>query len=446
MRTLYNVFLALSRFQALRCTCEDGRIFSMFDEDKTKEELKAELKELRRQLSEARLKQKQLEEALRLSEDRFRAFMDNSPSTAWMKDEHGRYVYLSASGERSFGIAPGDCIGKTDFELFTPEKARRFRDNDLTVLKSCRVLEIVEESIEPDGSPCTWWKFKFPFKDAAGKRYVGGIGLDISERRRMEEDLRKTSGELEVRVRNRTEELEKANKELRQIPSRLIAAQEEERRRIGSELHDSLAQTLAALKYWVEMIILLKNSGNREDALDRLEQFIPIIQRSIEETRAIYMGLKPTVLEEFGIVATLRWCCREFQDLYPAPHVELETVVDEEDIPAPLKTVIFRIAQEGLSNIARHSKAEWVDIRLVRKDHDIELTIADDGIGFDPAAVLHHAFARSIGLTGMRERTELMGGTFSIESGPGEGTTLKAGWPLKYDENETSALPYAGGP
>lgn len=134
--------------------------------------------------------QKILEEELQKSEQRFRAFMDNSPTTAWMKDEHGRYLYLSASAEKSFGVR-SKWYGKTDAELFPAEQARRFSESDRTVLETGLDADVIEETTKPDGSRYTWWKFKFPFRDTAGNRYVGGIGLDITESKLMEEELRR---------------------------------------------------------------------------------------------------------------------------------------------------------------------------------------------------------------------------------------------------------------
>jgi len=135
---------------------------------------------------------KRAEEALRWSENRFRAFMDNSPAIAWAKDEAGRHVYLSKTYENRFGVRLDDWLGKTDFELWPQEIAREFRKNDLKVLAGNQVIEVIEETINPDGGRCYWWNFKFPFEDAAGNRYVGGIGVDITERKRAEEALQES--------------------------------------------------------------------------------------------------------------------------------------------------------------------------------------------------------------------------------------------------------------
>lgn len=240
--------------------------------------------------------------------------------------------------------------------------------------------------------------------------------------------LQTSQDQLELRIQERTMELTRANEELRRVPSRLISAQEEERKRLAAELHDSIGQTLAALKFGVEAVLSRSNQGNTVEAMVLLEQFVPTLQRSIDETRSIYMGLRPKILEEMGLLATLDWFIREFRKLYSNPHIEPKFNIDEGEIPEELKIVLFRIIQEALSNIAKHSKAEWVDLWLRRNGKNVELTISDDGVGMDLSYILQTGTARSLGLTGMKERAELTGGSFSLESTPGEGTSVHVAW------------------
>jgi PAS domain S-box-containing protein len=132
---------------------------------------------------------KQAEEALRESEERFRAFMTHTPAVAWMKDGQGRYVFLSKSYERRFGVRLEDWRDKTDFDLWPEEIAEVFRGNDLRVLEGGKPIDVIEQATNPDGSRSYWWNFRFPFQDGAGRRYVGGMGVDITERKRAEDAL-----------------------------------------------------------------------------------------------------------------------------------------------------------------------------------------------------------------------------------------------------------------
>jgi len=153
--------------------------------------------------------QKKTEFALRESEDRFRAFMDNSPGISWIKDEECRHVYLSKSYEKRFGVKIEDWLGKTDFELWPPEIAMAFHENDLAVLQDGQLRSVIEKALNSDGLTSFWLNSKFLIKDSTGRKYVCGSGVDITEEKRLEEELRKQRDNLAKMVEKRTEELEK---------------------------------------------------------------------------------------------------------------------------------------------------------------------------------------------------------------------------------------------
>jgi len=149
-----------------------------------------------------RLERARAEEALKASEERFRMFMDNSPANAWIKDEQGRYVYVSRTYEKSLGVRSEDRLGKTDFELWPREVAEQFRNNDLAVLASDQAMDMIEEVANPDGSRRYWWNFKFPLKNQAGLRYVAGIGVNITDRKQVEEELARARREISEILEN----------------------------------------------------------------------------------------------------------------------------------------------------------------------------------------------------------------------------------------------------
>jgi signal transduction histidine kinase len=137
------------------------------------------------------------------------------------------------------------------------------------------------------------------------------------------------------------------------------------------------------------------------------------------------------MLDDLGLLPTLSWFCRRFQTIYSGIRIEQEIDIKEADVPPPLKIVAFRVTQEAMNNSAKHSKANIVRLSLRKINGRMELVLEDNGRGFDLEKVIgSESKRRGLGLTSMRERTELSGGSFNIESGEGKGTTIRARWPL----------------
>jgi len=235
------------------------------------------------------------------------------------------------------------------------------------------------------------------------------------ERSGAAEALQRANDELERRVEERTAEV-------RFLSSRLLAAQEEERKRIAIDLHDGIGGLLSAIKYKTEAA----------KKVNDLEEVVFLLQRAIEECRRIQMALRPPLLDDLGLLATFNWLIREFQKRTPGLTVEKQFEVEEQAIPEALRTVIFRITQEALNNIAKYSGADWMLLSLRKTKGTLVLVVRDNGRGFDvEKALTQESTERGLGLASMRERTELSGGTFSIESSPGKGTAVQVTWPEK---------------
>jgi len=243
--------------------------------------------------------------------------------------------------------------------------------------------------------------------------------------------LEQYSLDLESRVAERTRALEASNRQLKYVSHKLMTAEEDERRRIARDLHDSIGQSLSAIKVHVENSV--SEIGGRLQADDRmrLKNLIPMIKTAITDVKRIIRNLRPSVLDELGIVATINWLCREFNTVYPDIRIEKKVELDDHQVPETLKAPIFRMLQEALNNIGKHSGASRIEISLARRGGQICFDIQDNGCGFDPeSACQNTAQASGFGLAGMRERAEICGANFGIDSRPGQGTRIATKWPL----------------
>jgi signal transduction histidine kinase len=207
--------------------------------------------------------------------------------------------------------------------------------------------------------------------------------------------------------------------------SGVIAAQEEERKRVARELHDSTGQSLTSLLVGLQN---LKNTHNPAEIDRHIEELRAVTSTTLDEVRNLAWQLRPSALDDLGLSSALEHYISEYQKRYP---VSVDFVANglAARLPLEMETSIYRIIQESLTNIARHAKAQHASVMIDRRRDTLRIIIEDDGQGFDPEVVHEN----SLGLQGIRERAALFGGTLTIESQPGHGTSLFV--VLPYPEN-----------
>jgi PAS domain S-box-containing protein len=347
------------------------------------------------------------ERELRESQERFALFVQYLPGLAYIKDEEGRILYPKELPEKAYHWNEKECLGKTDLDLWPPEVAEKIREDDQYVFATGECIERIDE-VELDGKSIAYLTYKFPILRAGSRPLLGSVSIDITDRRRAEQQLKKSE------------------EQLRHLSSQLLFAQEKERKHVAQDLHDTFGQTLAAIKFGVEHALEQLPKRAPQKAKAALSAIVPMAKNAVEEVRRIQRNLRPPLLDDLGILAAIPWFCREFQSIYSMIQLEHRLEIEENEIPDPLKIVIYRIIQESSNNIAKHSKANRATISLKKKDGQIELAVQDDGQGFE--AETPRPISKGLGLASMRERTELSGGTFSIESRKGAGTTIRATW------------------
>jgi len=271
------------------------------------------------------------------------------------------------------------------------------------------------------------WDCEFRVLAAGGAlRWVSGRFAPI----RFQEDTALLGNVQDITEHHQAEqEVRESREALRGLSELRFTILEEDRRRVARELHDGIGQTLSAIKFLVERTMNTQTLPTGGDPLDQLRGVIPLIQRSVDEIRRICMALRPSTLDDLGLLATLKWFTREFQATYPGIGLELAIAAEEALIPEALKTSIFRITQESLNNVAKHAQARKVAVGFQSSEGGLVLVIQDDGVGFDPLLPRDPGRPGGLGFASMRERAEYFGGSLAISSAPGCGTTIRASWP-----------------
>jgi PAS domain S-box-containing protein len=264
---------------------------------------------------------------------------------------------------------------------------------------------------------------------------IVGVSQDLSERKQTENELRKMGIEQERRVRERTAELNKANESLRDLSARLLILRDEEARRLARELHDSVGQLLSAMSINIATIQAqshkLDGAGAKAAAENKL-----LIEQTNNEIRTISHLLHPPLLDELGLASTLRWYVDEFSERSKLK-TELGISSNFGRFSTDLETVIFRIVQECLTNIHRHSGSKTAAIRIFRQDGQIIIVVQDSGNGISPDKLsLISDSQGGVGFRGMRERIRHLGGDLKIHSDR-EGTVVTARLPLESAESQT---------
>ena len=212
---------------------------------------------------------------------------------------------------------------------------------------------------------------------------------------------------------------------LRTVTSRLLVSHEAERSRVASELHDSLGQSLSLLRFEIEACMSRAgDQGNRAEC-QSLERVLDLTTQALGELREIAQNLRPTVINDHGLFGALEVLCNDFRAVCPDVDLTLDLSGCPNNVPDELSIAVYRISQEGFNNIARHANASKALLQCRSTSGGVELTISDDGVGLPTGG----AKRSGLGLITMRERTEMLGGKYSIAGSPGEGCTVTLNWP-----------------
>lgn len=246
--------------------------------------------------------------------------------------------------------------------------------------------------------------------------------------RKMTQSLQAQTVQLELSSRTERERLFTAVREqraqLRALTNKLTEVQESERRQIARELHDEMGQALTALRINLAAVEKALPPDAPAPSRDRLAEAMQLAEQTLEQIRELSLNLRPPMLDDLGLVPTLRWYVKRYTSRTNIA-AELTVLGVEQRLPPPVETALYRVLQEALTNVARHAAATTVHLQLRYDAQSVTAQVEDNGRGFlVNHNTLPEADAAGMGLLGMRERVTLLGGTFQIESAPGKGTQL----------------------
>ena len=350
------------------------------------------------------------QELLARSESRLRGILDSAMDAIITVDESQHVLLFNAAAEAVFGCPRGEAIG-APLAWFIPERFRAAHAGHLASFRTIGAAsrrmggQRIVMGLRRNGE-------EFPI-DASishvsegGQHFFTVILRDVTERTRAEQDLRRSREDI---------------KELALAASNL---REQEKRRVARELHDELGQALTALK--IDVGWLRAGLAETPGVKDKLAAMQLLIDGTVAATRRISSDLRPLVLDDLGLAAAADWLVQNFTT---RTGIACELAVSRDlELAEPHATTIFRILQESLTNIAKHAQASRVEVTLQRSEHEVTLTVSDDGVGFEVDAPRKPA---SYGLLGVRERAMLLGSEVVIESAPGRGTLVEVCLPLE---------------
>jgi PAS domain S-box-containing protein len=360
---------------------------------------------------------KNIERALRQSQERFQAFMDHTPTVAFLKDQDGKYVYVNQTFEQKFDRSRTECLGKTDQQLFPPEIVQMFREADAQTFTERNVWESEETILDSQGKRRHWVLLEFPVQRDQQGLLIGGIGLDITLRKEAEEA-----------VRERELDLRRSQENLQALGKRLVTAQEDERRRISRELHDDMNQRLAVLALTLQST--QQNLAESDPTFATLAGLYDDVSSISDDIRRLAYQLHPSVLDDLGLTIALQSFVQDFIQWAHVPATFRAHSVPGA-IPQDIAACLYRLTQESLRNVARHARASQVAVEIIGEKNGLRLEITDDGQGFDVEMIQNHK--HGLGLVGMHERVSYVNGTLTIDSREGKGTKISVWVPLEQE-------------
>lgn len=370
----------------------------------------------------------------------------------FVSDLDGQIVSWNIGAEKIFGYPAKEAIGQNCRLLFTAEdRINHVPEAEKETAREKGCAENERWHVRKDGSYFYASGVQTPLYDETGKHTgYAKIARDLTERITFEEQLLKANDNLEIKVQERTNDLSESNKSLRSevierkdserlrvtLLRKIIKAQEDERKRIAREIHDHIGQQMTGLQ--LKLQYLEEQYKKDSKFTNQIAELKSITKQIDSDVDFLAWELRPSVLDDVGLTAAMKKFVEEWSTQFKIP-AEFEQIgLDGQQLLPEIEINLYRIGQEALNNTCKYAKASNASVLLERRDGTVSLIIEDDGIGFEPSkkAVLT-GNDRGMGLLGMKERAELVGGTIEIESSVGNGTTIYVRVPARFEDAKT---------
>jgi PAS domain S-box-containing protein len=372
------------------------------------------------------------------------AIVDSTDDAIVSKNLDGVITSWNRGAKLLFGYSAEEAIGQ-NITLIVPPDRRREEEKILEQLKRGERIDHFETvRVRKDGTTLDISLTISPVKDAAG-RVVGAskIARDITASKEAEKALKNVKNELEAQVLERTRDLQnqiqetqRAEGNLRALTGRLLQVQDDERRRMARELHDSVGQLLAAINMNISKVVREKEKLSSV-AEKCVEENATLMQKVSQEIRTVSYLLHPPLLDEVGLRSAVKWYIEGFVERSKI-NVNLDMSADFDRLSSDQEIALFRVVQECLTNIHRHSGSSKAAIHIARNDGRVQLEVKDEGSGIalDKQLALNSSGALGVGVRGMRERLRQLGGNLEIQSN-GKGTIVIATLPVDHPKATT---------